>query len=144
MSYGSNGGVIGPDNVPTTSVASGVWSLGEIAEAVRDSAWPAPFNGWIGQLTSGVSGSTTISSAMCSLNSNDDLWVGYRQSNSGVKVTPLSKITNAGALSSTHSLAIGSIASQMGRMTVPADGTDVYVSGYASAGGGNPLVSESN
>jgi hypothetical protein len=26
----------------------------------------------------------------------------------------------------------------MGRMTVPADGTDVYVSGYANAGGGNP------
>ena len=42
MSYGTNGGVIGPDNVPTTSVASGVWSLGEIAEAVRDDIWPAP------------------------------------------------------------------------------------------------------
>ena len=44
MSYGSNGGVIGPENAPTTSAASGVWSLGELAEAERDSAWPAPFN----------------------------------------------------------------------------------------------------
>ena len=40
MSYGSNGSVIGPDNVPTSSAAPGVWSLGEIAEAVRDDIWP--------------------------------------------------------------------------------------------------------
>tara|TARA_R110002020_G_scaffold199549_1_gene401019 strand:+ start:2341 stop:3021 length:681 start_codon:yes stop_codon:yes gene_type:complete len=42
MSYGSNGGVIGPENTPTTDAASGVWSLGELAEAERDSLWPAP------------------------------------------------------------------------------------------------------
>ena len=42
MSYGVNGSVIGPDNVPTSSAASGVWSLGEVAEAVRDDIWPAP------------------------------------------------------------------------------------------------------
>ncbi len=42
MSYGTNGSVIGPDNVPTSSSAPGVWSLGEIAESLRDSAWPAP------------------------------------------------------------------------------------------------------
>ena len=42
MGYGENGSVIGPINTPTSSVASGVWSLGEVAEAVRDSIWPAP------------------------------------------------------------------------------------------------------
>jgi hypothetical protein len=42
MSYGVNGGVIGPENAPTSSSASGVWSLSEVAEAVRDSIWPAP------------------------------------------------------------------------------------------------------
>ena len=42
MSYGVNGSVIGPENAPTSSSASGVWSLSEVAEAVRDSAWPAP------------------------------------------------------------------------------------------------------
>ena len=47
MSYGTNGSVIGPDNVPTTAAASGVWSLGEIAEARRDDIWPAPTFGWI-------------------------------------------------------------------------------------------------
>ena len=40
MGYGENGSVIGPINTPTSSVASGVWSLGEVAEAVRDSIWP--------------------------------------------------------------------------------------------------------
>ena len=42
MSYGSNGSVIGPENAPTASVASGVWSLDEMAEAQRDSIWPNP------------------------------------------------------------------------------------------------------
>ncbi len=42
MSYGSNGSVIGPENAPTTSAASGVWSLGELAEARRDEIWPMP------------------------------------------------------------------------------------------------------
>ena len=45
MSYGSNGSVIGPDNVPTASAASGVWSLGEIAEAQRDGIWPTHVKG---------------------------------------------------------------------------------------------------
>ena len=33
MSYGENGSVVGPQNLPTSSAASGVWSLGEVAEA---------------------------------------------------------------------------------------------------------------
>ena len=40
--YGDNGSVIGPANTPTSSAASGVWSLGELAEAERDDIWPAP------------------------------------------------------------------------------------------------------
>ena len=44
VGYGENGSVIGPQNLPTSSVASGVWSLGEVAEASRDSIWPQPFN----------------------------------------------------------------------------------------------------
>ena len=42
VGYGENGSVIGPQNLPTGSVASGVWSLGEVAEAKRDSSWPNP------------------------------------------------------------------------------------------------------
>ncbi len=44
--YGDNGSVIGPANTPTSSVASGVWSLGEYAEAQRDSIWPNPTDAW--------------------------------------------------------------------------------------------------
>lgn len=40
--YGENGSVIGPQNLPTSSVASGVWSLGEYSEAQRDGIWPNP------------------------------------------------------------------------------------------------------
>ena len=47
MTYGENGSVIGPQNLPTSSAAPGVWSMGEIAEAVRDGIWPAPANGYI-------------------------------------------------------------------------------------------------
>ena len=138
MTYGENGSVIGPQNLPTTSAAPGVWSLGEIAESVRDGIWPAPFNGWIGQFTSGISGATTPGQPMVGLNSNDDLWLGFTQNNSGISTVALAKITSAGALSSTNSLALGSINTNMGRMSVPSGATDVYVSGYAQAGGGNP------
>jgi len=47
MTYGTNGSVIGPENAPTSSVAAGVWSLGEIAEARRDGIWPMPTSGWL-------------------------------------------------------------------------------------------------
>ena len=47
MPYGENGSIIGPQNTPTTSAAPGVWSLGEVAEAVRDGIWPAPATGFI-------------------------------------------------------------------------------------------------
>ena len=42
VGYGENGSVVGPQNLPTSSAASGVWSLGEMAEAQRDSSWPNP------------------------------------------------------------------------------------------------------
>jgi len=46
MAYGENGSVVGPQNLPTSAVASGVWSLGEVAEASRDGVWPGPPVGW--------------------------------------------------------------------------------------------------
>jgi len=35
-----NGSVLGVDNTPTTSVASGIWSLNAVARAVKASIWP--------------------------------------------------------------------------------------------------------
>jgi len=49
MAYGENGSVVGPQNLPTRSVASGVWSLGELSEAQRDGTWPNPLFGWVAQ-----------------------------------------------------------------------------------------------
>lgn len=68
MSYGTNGSVIGPDNVPTSSVASGVWSMGEIAEAVRDGIWPSPSTGWLLQMKN-FDGDTTDPTPILGMNS---------------------------------------------------------------------------
>ena len=46
VGYGENGSVVGPQNLPTSSAASGVWSLGEQAEAQRDNIWPNPTLGF--------------------------------------------------------------------------------------------------
>lgn len=35
-----NGGIVGPKNTPTASVASGIWSLAEVQEARRGNIWP--------------------------------------------------------------------------------------------------------
>ena len=42
---GENGGIIGPENLPTTSAASGVWSLAEAYDADIAGTWPdaSPF-----------------------------------------------------------------------------------------------------
>ena len=41
VGYGENGSVVGPQNLPTNAVASGVWSLGEVAENLRGTrSWP--------------------------------------------------------------------------------------------------------
>lgn len=41
VGYGENGSVVGPQNLATNSVASGLWSLGEVAENLRGTrSWP--------------------------------------------------------------------------------------------------------
>ena len=77
MTYGENGSVIGPQNLPTSSAAPGVWSLGEIAESVRDGIWPAPFGGWFATWNPGIYTDTgdASSSAQLSLDSSDNLYI---------------------------------------------------------------------
>ena len=111
--------------------------LGALKVAMLGAAGSGGDGGWIGQLTSGISGSSQAGSTMCGLNSSDDLWVGTTQSTSGNSVVALCKIASAGTLTSSHSLQLGSISTYMGRMTVPSGGTDVYVSGFANAASGN-------
>ena len=58
--YGDNGSVIGPQNLPTSSAASGVWSLGEYSEAQRDGIWPNPSFTFEKIATSTPSGATSL------------------------------------------------------------------------------------
>ena len=37
---GSNGGIIGPENAPTSTVASGVWTIGEVFSHILAGNWP--------------------------------------------------------------------------------------------------------
>lgn len=59
-----NGGMIGRRNVPGIDGISGVWSMREIADAVRAGAWPVPdpyFSNVVAGLhMDGVNGSTTF------------------------------------------------------------------------------------
>ena len=42
-----NGGIIGPDNVPTGAfgAASGVWKLSDVTNYKRQGTWPVPLSG---------------------------------------------------------------------------------------------------
>ena len=45
MSIVRNGGIIGPINTPTSSVASGVWDMARVVSYIGDGNWPAPVSG---------------------------------------------------------------------------------------------------
>ncbi len=145
MSYGTNGSVIGPDNVPTTSAASGVWSLGEIAEAERDGIWPAPFGGFIAQFDPNFASQTTTYMRAVSLDSNGDLFLGFDSytNPSGAKYAGgIAKINvSAQTLTDTRSFRIGtssgtSYNTLISNLTVDSAGSDdIYISGYTDATG---------
>jgi len=71
MTYRRNGGYIGPRNVPTTSVAAGVWTLIEQQEAKGGSIWPgvAPAN----SVLPAISGTTTVGQTLTVTNGT---WAG--------------------------------------------------------------------
>ena len=37
-----NGGIIGSQNTPSISVASGIWAQNDVSRARREGAWPGP------------------------------------------------------------------------------------------------------
>ena len=54
------GGIIGVDNTPTTSVASGVWSMREQLRAKRDDIWPSGGYRYIKWDITGVKSGTAL------------------------------------------------------------------------------------
>lgn len=143
--YGENGSVIGPQNLPTSSAASGVWSLGEMAEASRDSIWPQPFDGFIAQFDPNFASQTLTYLTNVSLDSNGDLFVGfYSNTNpSGAYwAGGFAKINVAAkTLTDTRSFRIGtsygtSFNTLLSNLTVDSAGSDdIYISGYTNASG---------
>jgi len=99
--YGENGSVIGPQNLPTTSAAPGVWSLGEIAESVRDGIWPAPFGGWFATWNPGIytdSGDAS-SNGQIALDSSDNIYISCttRDSSASMYTGAIAKVQSDGS-----------------------------------------------
>lgn len=87
VGYGENGSVVGPQNLPTSSVASGVWSLGEVAEAQRDGIWPNPPTTVMEVISEGVLTSTATNIQIASIpdiyTNLELIWTGRTTSTSG-------------------------------------------------------------
>jgi hypothetical protein len=141
--YGSNGSVIGPENLPTISAASGVWSLGELAEAERDSIWPAPFEGWFASWNPGIytdSGDAS-SSAQIALDSSDNIYISCstRDSSASMYTGAIAKVqSNGNGLVNNNRFDIESGGTQesIRLMGLEAAGTNLYISGDQMDGTG--------
>ncbi len=136
MSYGMNGGVIGPDVVPTTSSAPGIWSLGEIAEAERDGIWPAPFSGWFASWNPGIYNDSgdSCSSGQVALDTSDNLYISCvnHDSSASMYTSAIAKVQSDGtALVNNNRFDILSGGSQEATrlMGLEAAGTNLYISG---------------
>jgi len=143
MTYGENGSVIGPQNLPTTSAAPGVWSLGEIAESVRDGIWPAPFGGWFATWNPGIytdSGDAS-SSAQIALDSSDNIYISCstRDSSASMYTGAIAKVqSNGNGLVNNNRFDIESGGTQesIRLMGLEAAGTNLYISGDQMDGTG--------
>jgi hypothetical protein len=144
MTYGENGSVIGPQNLSTTSAAPGVWSLGEIAESVRDGIWPKPFKGFIAQFESGFPSQTVLYTGGVDLDSNDDLFISFRSygnpSSASVYSAGFAKInTTTNTLTDTRLFQVGAATNYtaLSNLTVDSAGSDdIILSGDTDAGSG--------
>jgi len=136
MSYGTNGSIIGPDNVPTLIAAPGVWSLGEIAEAERDGVWPAPFGGWFASWDPGVSSDVgdATQSGQITLDTSDNIYISAvcNDSSAGAYTSAIAKVQSDGnALVNNYQFNIleSSVQKNTRLMGLVAAGTNLYISG---------------
>jgi len=136
MTYGENGSVIGPQNLPTTSAAPGVWSLGEIAESVRDGIWPAPFAGWFATWNPGIytDSGDAASNAQLALDSSDNLYISCttRDTSASMYTGAIAKVqSNGNGLVNNNRFDIESGGTQesIRLMGLEAAGTNLYISG---------------
>ena len=132
MTYGENGSVIGPQNLPTSSAAPGVWSMGEVAEAQRDGIWPNPTDGfmlWMGNFD----GDTTTQGdlyfrQLTPMDSSDAKFYMNGQINNGYLPAPTS-FTYQAVINDTDLTPISSSQKQL-KTTSPAANTSTNSSQY--------------
>tara|TARA_R110002167_G_scaffold238984_1_gene444124 strand:- start:169 stop:1779 length:1611 start_codon:yes stop_codon:yes gene_type:complete len=140
MTYGENGSVVGPQNLPTSSAASGVWSMGEVAEASRDSLWPAPFTGWMAQYAPNVTRSGTpapsYNNVLLDLDTNNDIVLTATAAHSSGNAGMFGKITSSGTLTSTHDYVLGSTSNVFRICGLTVDtSNNIYIGGDWTSGG---------
>ncbi len=140
MTYGSNGSVIGPENTPTSSSAPGVWSLGEIAESLRDSAWPAPdaitMMGFFKPDTS-VFGTGTYGSVVLDTDSSGNLFAMFPAQSSGNNyIVEVNKTTKAIDSIRNYTQADG-VALYLSVMGISKSTDVMYLGGTAQTGPGS-------
>ena len=147
MTYGENGSVIGPQNLPTTSAAPGVWSLGEIAESVRDGIWPAPFGGWFASWNPGIYTDTAsgdkVATAKISLDSSDNIYISCTQYDTSASMAcpAIAKVqSNGNGLVNNNKFEIGSGGTgyYSRLLNLTAAGTNLYISGDTKAFAASP------
>ena len=115
--YGDNGSVIGPANTPTTSAASGVWSLGELAEAERDDIWPAPQFTFEKIATSTPSGATSLTFSGIPATYRHLQIVAFSTQNQGVYTGSTLRSTNNAAGSSGYNYMFQEFTGNVGSTT---------------------------
>ena len=135
MTYGENGSVIGPQNLPTDSVASGVWSLAEVAEAQRNSIWPNPYiPGYILFATVAPSGAGPITISNIPQNARDLVIhsrMAIQSSSSQIIISPnSSSVTN-----NDFQMQVGTTANNLGTPVNATDETETKAMSQIYAGG---------
>ena len=144
VGYGENGSVVGPQNLPTSSVASGVWSLAEYSEGQRDGIWPAPTVGWLGLFNASFYSGATYYNGSCCDDQNNVFLTTYGTMSTGSQGGSVSRVTSDGVMTNTmyQTSPSGSGAFSIRDVVFDAGGNSLYAFGsqYQNASGANNRV----
>jgi len=142
--YGENGSVVGPQNLPTSSVASGVWSLAELSEGQRDGIWPNPTVGWLGLFNASFYTSGRYYAGSCCDDQNNVFLTTYGTMSGGSQGGSVSRVTSDGVMTNTmyQTSPSGSGSFSIRDVVFDAGSSSLYAFGaqYQSASGGNNRV----
>jgi len=138
-----NGGIVGPINTPTTSAASGVWTMSEVYQHELDDLWPAPFGGWFATWNPGIytdSGDQS-SSAQLALDSSDNLYISCstRDISASKYTGAIAKVLSDGTglvNNNRFDIESGGTQESIRLLGLEAAGTNLYISGDQMDGTG--------